>query len=104
MDEQRCVLCEAYFRANAMVGEKCSNCDSLYPNAKTKEDIKVKFKNKAETLTESRVKEIVYDILEEANIKRVECDKCNKLFFRQSPAQKQCPTCKSKDGKTKETK
>jgi hypothetical protein len=40
-EEQRCCICEAYFRANAMVGEKCSLCNSLYPNAKTKEDIKV---------------------------------------------------------------
>ena len=99
MDEQRCCLCEAYFRASAMVGDKCSNCNSLYPNAKTKEDIKVKFKNKAETLTEGRVREIVYEILEEANIKRVPCDKCSKLFFRTSPAQKQCPACKSKETK-----
>ena len=104
MDESRCCICEAYFRSNAMVGDKCTQCNSLYPKAKTKEDVKVKFKNKAETLTESRVKEIVYDILEEANIKRVECDKCNKLFFRTSPAQKQCSACKSKDSKTKETK
>lgn len=103
MDEQRCVLCEAYFRANAMVGEKCSQCDSLYPNAKTKEDIKVKFKNKAETLTEGRVKELIYEILEEANIRRVECD-CGKLFFRTSPAQKQCLACKFKGSKTEESK
>jgi hypothetical protein len=98
-EEQRCCICEAYFRANAMVGEKCSLCNSLYPNAKTKEDIKVKFKNKAETLTEGRVKELIYEILEEANLRRVECDKCEKLFFRTSPAQKQCSACKTKEVK-----
>lgn len=98
-EESRCVICEAYFRSNVMVGDKCSKCNTLYPNATTKEDIKVKFKNKAETLTEGRVKEIVYEILEEANIKRVSCDKCSKLFFRTSPAQKQCSACKSKEVK-----
>jgi len=50
MDEKRCVICEAYFRANAMVGDKCVKCKSLYPNAKTKEDVRVKNKNKAEIL------------------------------------------------------
>lgn len=101
MDEQRCVLCEAYFRASAMVGDKCNKCNSLYPNAVTKEDIKVKTKNKVETLTEGRVRELVYEILEDANIKRVKCEKekCGKLFFRTSPAQKQCPACKSKETK-----
>jgi hypothetical protein len=98
-DESRCSICEAYFRSNAMVGEKCSQCNTLYPKAKTKEDIKVKFKNKAETLTEGRVKDLIYEILEEANIKRVECEKCHKLYFRTSPAQRKCKACKAKETK-----
>ena len=94
MEEQRCILCEANFRSSAMVGEKCVVCNAAYPNAKTKEGIKVKSKNKAKTLSEETVKEIIYDILEEANLKRVVCDKCNKKFFRNSPAQKVCVNCR----------
>jgi uncharacterized OB-fold protein len=98
-EENRCSICEAYFRANAMVGEKCKQCNTLYPKAKTKEDIKVKFRNKVETLTEGRVKDLIYEILEEANIKRHECEKCGKLYYRTSPAQKVCKACKVKEDK-----
>ncbi len=94
MEEVRCVICEAYFRSNAMVGDKCTKCNDLYPDAKTKEDIKVETKDKAKTLSEETVKEIVYSILEDANLKRVKCDKCGKLFFKTSPAQKYCNDCK----------
>lgn len=94
MEERRCKLCEGYFRVNVMEGDKCKVCDGLYPNAVTKEDIKVHQKPKAKTLTDETVKEIVYEILEEANLKRVKCEKCNSLYFRTSPAQKQCPKCR----------
>lgn len=104
-DEGTCVICEASFRASAMVGEKCALCAELYPKARTKEEVKIKTKNKAETLTEGRVKDIVYEILEEANISRHECEKCGKQYFRTSPAQKVCKNCKAKEVvKTKESK
>lgn len=93
-DEQQCVLCEAYFRTQAMNGDKCKNCATLYPSAKTKEEIKKKGKIKGETLSERRVKEIVYEILEEANLKRVPCEKCGEKYFRSSPASKFCAKCK----------
>lgn len=99
MEESRCAICEAYFISSAMVGDKCSNCNTLYPKARTKEDIKIKFKNKAETLTESRVKELVYEILEEANLRRIDCEKCGKPYFRTSPAQKTCKVCRAKETK-----
>lgn len=99
MEEVICKVCEASFRSSAMNGDKCQLCCDLYPNAKTKDDIKVKYKNKAKTLSEETVKEIVYDILEEANIKRVKCEKCENLFFRTSPAQKKCKECKAKEQK-----
>lgn len=92
-----CKICEAGFRESDMTGGKCHLCNELYPKAKTKEDIKVKFKNKAETLSEERVKDLVYEILEEANLKRVKCEKCEKLYFRTSPAQKVCKECKAKE-------
>lgn len=97
-EEMICKVCEASFRASAMVGDKCQLCVELYPKAKTKEDIKVKTKNKAKTLTEETVKEIVYEILEEANLKRVKCENCSKLFFKRGPAQKYCDDCKNLKG------
>jgi len=77
-----------------MVGDKCKLCDGLYPKAKTKEDIKVQTKNKAKTLSEESVKELVYEILEEANLKRLKCEKCGSLYYRSSPAQKVCKNCR----------
>ena len=98
-DEQKCIICEAFFRPSAMVGTKCGSCNSLYPNAKTREDIKVTNKNRAQTLTDETVRVIVYEILEEANIKRAKCETCGKLFFRNSPAQKFCQVCRDKEQK-----
>jgi hypothetical protein len=99
MDEKRCVVCENYFYSHAMEGDKCKQCATLYPNAKTKDDIKMDNKPKAKTLSDETVKEIVYDVLEEAGIKRFKCENCNKLFFKNSPAQKYCSNCKEKEKK-----
>ena len=99
MQEAQCCVCEGYFYANAMDGDKCKLCAGLYPNAKSKDDIKVKTKAKGKTLSEETVKEIVYEILEEANIKRVKCETCNKLYFKTSPAQKVCAVCRDKEKK-----
>lgn len=95
MSEARCPICEAYFREESMVNGKCKPCAELYPHAKTREDVKVKTKNKAETLNEERVRELAYEVLEEANIKRHECEKCGKKFFRSGSMQKVCPECKA---------
>lgn len=91
----KCVICEAEFRAEVMSNEKCPLCVELYPKARSKKEILVKTPEKARTLTEDTVKGIVYEILEEANIKRVVCERCSKLFYRRSPAQKMCPVCKA---------
>lgn len=99
MDESICIICNASFRPNVMVGDKCSYCNTLYPKAKSRKDIINPNKNKAETLTESRVKDIIYEILEDANLKRVKCEKCEKLFFKRGPAQKYCSACKNKEKK-----
>lgn len=93
-EEGICKICEASFRPEAMVKEKCISCDSLYPKAQSREDIKINTKNKSETLTTDLVKDTIYEILEEANIVRHPCEKCKKLFFRRSPAQRQCKNCK----------
>ncbi len=96
MNEGICKICEATFRPQAMEGEKCISCNKLYPNAHSRKEIMNPQKAKAETLTDITVKAMVYEILEEANIKRHNCEKCKELFFRQSPAAKFCPVCKEK--------
>lgn len=97
--EERCVVCEAYFRPEVMVGDKCKPCNQLYPNAHNKEDVKVNNKGKIKTLTDVTVREMIYEVLEEAGLKRVNCEKCSKLYFKTSPAQKQCPDCAKKEVK-----
>lgn len=93
-EEGICRICEASFRPEAMAGEKCLSCESLYPKAQTRDDIKLDVKNKSETLTTDLVKKLIYEILEDANLKRHECEKCKKLYFRTSPAMKYCLKCK----------
>jgi hypothetical protein len=97
VEETKCILCQADFRPNAMVGNKCISCNEKYPKAKSRDDIKPFNPNKIQTLTESRVKELIYEILEEANIKRFPCEKCGQLYFKNSPAQKICLKCKDKE-------
>ena len=99
IEEGRCCICEGYFRTNAMDGNKCKLCAKLYPNAKTKEDVKQKTPIKGKTLSDETVREIVYEILEEANIKRVKCETCGKMYFKTSPAQKVCIVCRDKEKK-----
>ena len=99
LDEQRCVICEGYFRTNVMEGNKCKLCAKLYPTAKTKEDVKVKTPIKGKTLSDETVREIVYEILAEAGLKRFKCETCGKLYFKTSPAQKVCPVCREKEKK-----
>lgn len=98
-DESRCVVCEAYFRPNVMIGDKCKPCNEKYPNAHSREDVKITGKVQAKILSDETVREIVYEVLEEAGLKRNKCEKCGKLYFKSSPAQKQCPDCAKKETK-----
>lgn len=106
MEAEKCVLCKADFRPQALVVsaggvKKCKPCEALYPNALTNEEIQVKNKNKAKTLDEVRVREIAYEILAEANFPRHKCEKCHKLFFRHKPMQKTCEKCGGLDTEKK---
>jgi hypothetical protein len=97
-EETKCVLCKADFRPTALVTsvggvKKCQPCEDKWPKARKQEDIQVKNENKARTLDEDRVKELVYEILTEAGLTRHECEKCNNLFFRLKPMQKLCKVC-----------
>jgi len=99
--ESVCPICEAGFRNDAMVPNNagvlvCKLCAKEHPDAKTRKDVVVDPLRKARSLTEDVCREIVYEILEEANISRTECSECGELFFRRSPAQKICPKCRAK--------
>lgn len=96
MPDEICVLCDASFRPKAMVGNKCKPCATLHPNANCRDEIKRPNQDRARTLTEPIVREVVYEILESAGIVRVKCEACQKLFFRKSPATKFCPDCRAK--------
>jgi len=92
--EEKCIICEADFRVEVMKEGKCPLCRELYPKAKSREDIKPHTKPKAETLTEKRVKDLIYEVFEEAGMVRKKCEKCGNLYFRTSPAMKYCSKCK----------
>lgn len=89
MDTEACVKCGANFRSSVMQDGRCPVC------IKQKDEEK-KSKPIAETLTERRVKAIIYETLEEAGIKRKKCDKCGDLYFSNAPASKFCKECKDK--------
>ena len=95
-EEAVCDICGGFFRPSAMRGKKCFLCNEKYPKVKSLDDLKKDKKNVAETLSEDRVKDIIYEILEEANLKRIKCEKCGKLFFKRGPSQKYCSECKDK--------
>lgn len=104
MEAEKCVLCKADFRPDALVTsvggvKKCKPCEALYPKALTNEEIQVKNKNKVKTLDEVRVREIAYEILAEANLMRHKCKKCDALFFRHAAMQTVCHECKKKNEK-----
>lgn len=101
MEDKQCCICQANYLPQAMIGNKCKDCDGLYPDAKTLEDIADPNKERARLLNEPVIREIIYDILAEAGIVRKRCETCQKKFFPKSPAQKFCSVCKFKTNKEK---
>ena len=98
-EEIKCTICEADFRPNAIVElpagvPKCPLCVKEHPEAITRAEVQVHAKNKASELSEAHVVALIYEKLEEANIKRVRCEKCLEMFFPRGPMQKVCPVCK----------
>lgn len=106
-EEIKCTICEADFRPNAIVEQpagvpKCPLCLKDHPDAVTRAEVQVTAKNKASELSEARVQAMIYETLEDANIKRVRCERCLEMFFPRGPMQKVCDGCKAK-AKKKET-
>jgi hypothetical protein len=98
MPEQgtRCVICSADFRSDALVNGKCVICAGAYPDATCLEDIKDPNKERAHLMNEPIIRELIYEILEEAGLRRKRCETCKTLFFPRSPAAKFCDSCRSK--------
>ena len=92
-NDNKCILCQASYVPQAMVGNKCRTCNALYPNAESIDDIKVENKDRAETLSIQVVEKMIYRILEDAGIVRKKCENCGSLFFSKSPATKFCKAC-----------
>jgi len=110
MNEIKCTICEADFRASAIEEvpagvPKCPLCVKDHPKALSRSEIMVHAKNEAATLSEARVNAMIYEILEAAGFKRKVCEKCNEKFFSTSPMQVTCDKCKvKKDEKKKDEK
>ena len=99
----RCVICQADFRADSLKAGKCVVCAVAYPDASCLEDIKDPNKERAHLMNEPVIREIIYEILAEAGLKRKRCEDCKKLFFPRSPAAKFCDSCRPKTATKKET-
>ena len=96
MDNCICKICGAGFRPSAMLGNKCVTCAKKYPGVESAAELRQANKPKAETLTDVTVRKMIYEVMEEAGFVRHKCDKCGSLFFKTSPAMKQCKICREK--------
>lgn len=107
MNIEKCCVCGGEFYTSAIKNGKCVICNAEHPNANSLEDaLRGKQPNKElmVNLTEARVRTIIYEILDEAGLSRKKCEKCQKLYFARSPAQKQCDACKLKTDEAKPEK
>lgn len=95
LDGKFCAICNCTFRSSDPKANKCVTCAKEHPKENSMLEIIDKNKpNKEITLTEEKIRSIIYEVLEDAGIKRIECEKCNNLYFQRSPAQKNCSACK----------
>ena len=97
MEDNKCAVCLSDgFKSGALEDSVCGQCRKLWPGAKTPDDRNKKKKPEVES-QEATVKELVTNevnsILESYEILH-RCLGCSKLYYRRSPAQKQCNLCK----------
>ena len=96
LEENKCAVCEAEFGAGHLKEGICLDCNKLYPGVKTKEGLKKEKAPKVES-RETHIKELVTkqvnELLESFGILH-RCLNCGNLYFRRSPAQKNCSACK----------
>ena len=98
LEENKCAVClSAGFKSGALDKDNvCTTCNKLWPGAKTPDDRNKKKKPEVES-HETHIKDLVTNevnsLLESYEILH-RCLGCSKLYFRRSPAQKQCSDCK----------
>lgn len=98
--ENKCSVClsEGFKSGNLDENNVCTMCNKLWPGAKTPEDRNKKKKPEVES-HEATIKELVTNevnnLLESYEILH-RCLECSKLYFKRSPAQKQCSECGTK--------
>lgn len=98
MEENKCVVCLSEgFKAGTLDKDNvCTMCNKLWPGAKTPDDRNKKKKPEVES-HEAQTKELVTNevnnLLESYEILH-RCLGCSNLYYRRSPAQKQCSQCK----------
>lgn len=98
-DKLKCRICGCQFQPRADGIPKCVNCNNLYPDANTLEEVRDKTaanKDVAKMFTTEDIEGIVYKILNQVGINLKKCDKCDNLFHPKSPAQKYCSDCSTK--------
>lgn len=94
MDEDKCKVClSSGFKAGALDKDNvCTQCNKLWPGAKTPEDRKKKNKPEVEnheTQTVELITKQIDSILESYGILH-KCLTCGTLYYKRSPAQKGC--------------
>ena len=98
MENDKCTVClsEGFKSGTLDKDNVCTQCNKLWPGAKTPDDRKKKKKPDVESHT-NIVKEIVTkqidELLESYGLLH-RCLTCGKSYYRRSPAQKKCDLCK----------
>ena len=98
MESEKCVICEFDFKAGTMTDGKCTECAKKFPDSNSMKEVIEKNNpqlKKNEEDMERRIAKSVERKLKEVGILS-ECE-CGKSFFRKSPAQKSCGSCKETD-------
>lgn len=97
MQTDKCLICNDDFYVSKMKDGKCDACNARFPGIKNKEELeKSRAEKQSEEYNKGNLSNIIRvnidKILEEYGI-LIKCD-CGKLYHRNSPAQKNCSSCK----------
>ena len=95
IDKKVCVICGCKFIQTEDNKTKCISCHKLYPHANSRLELIKRETPKEKNLKEEAIRSVVYEILEEAGLKRKPCQNCGDLFFPKSPAAKNCSKCRT---------
>lgn len=89
MEEYKCAVCKADFKAGHLVGGTCEVCKKLYPGVSTKDELKKAPEDKEEEKKlQATIQTEINKLLEGYGL--VQKCVCGNLFHRRSPAQRSC--------------